>query len=266
VAASSNHQGLTEVLRGHVVQGKVDYAGIRRDSWNELKSYVQSLAAANPDTFTHKEQVAFWLNSYNALVIQRICEGASPGSVFSRGGFFRRKTFLVAGQQRSLDDIEHRALRPLAKDPRVHFVLVCGANSCPQLQASAFSPGGELESELENAARRDAPNCSRANGKPITPPTIGAPIKAKTHYCARERGRPESPRLELLRQGKDRHRPILPDEEALFVTPAPPCLRPCLGNRSTVGRQGGRLLDFFEWNAAYYRLFREAREGHAADW
>ncbi len=154
MAAPFDHQGLTEVLRGHVVDGKVDYAGIRRDRWRELKAYVQSLGAANPDTFSHKEQVAFWLNSYNALVIQSICEGASPSSVFSRGGFFRRTKFLVAGEQRSLDDIEHRALRPLAKDPRVHFVLVCGANSCPQLQASAFSAGGELESELENAARQ----------------------------------------------------------------------------------------------------------------
>lgn len=154
LAAPFNHQGLTEVLKDHVVNGKVDYGGIRRDRWKELKAYIESLGQADPDRFSHPEQVAFWLNAYNALVIERICEGASPDSALSRGSFFRRTTFLVAGQQRSLDDIEHRALRPLAKDPRVHFVLVCGANSCPPLRASAFSAGGELETELENAARR----------------------------------------------------------------------------------------------------------------
>jgi len=148
-----DHQGLSHVLKGHVVDGKVDYAALRRDSLPQLKAYVKSLAQARPDTFAHGEQVAFWLNAYNALVIEQICQGDAPSSEAARGNFFRQSTFLVAGQERSLDDIEHRALRPLAHDPRIHFVLVCGANSCPPLHASAFSGTADLEADLEQAAR-----------------------------------------------------------------------------------------------------------------
>ena len=148
------HKGVSLILKDHVVQGKVDYAGIRRSRLPELKAYVGSLAEVNPDIFDKTDQIAFWLNAYNSIVILQICQGEAPTTSAARGDFFRRSTFLVAGQQRSLDDMEHRALRPLAKDPRVHFVLVCGANSCPPLRASAFAGSADLETALEEAARQ----------------------------------------------------------------------------------------------------------------
>ena len=44
---------------------------------------------------------------------------------------FRWRSFRVAGEDRTFDEIEHAILRPEFREPRVHFALVCGATSCP---------------------------------------------------------------------------------------------------------------------------------------
>ncbi len=144
---------LDEVLKGHVHQGKVDYAALRQHRQSELKAFVESLAEADPSRLDRPAAMAFWLNAYNGLVIYQVVQGATPSSVFSRGSFFRKTRHRVAGQMRTLDDIEHEVLRPLARDPRIHFVLVCGAQSCPPLRASAFLGTTDLEGALEEAAR-----------------------------------------------------------------------------------------------------------------
>lgn len=152
-ALAFDHKGLNTILQDYVKDGKVDYAGLKAKRLKDLRGYVQSLASVRPDELPHRERVAFWLNAYNAIVILQICQGGTPATAGSRGQFFRNSSHLVAGELRTLDDIEHRALRPLAKDPRVHFVLVCGANSCPPLKASAFVGNADLEASLEAAAR-----------------------------------------------------------------------------------------------------------------
>ena len=151
--SDADSPSLSAVFQGYVRNGKVDYAGIRQNRRKELQAFVQSLANADVGTLKKAEQVAFWLNAYNGLVVSQIVENqGTPESVFSRGGFFRKARYQVAGAWRSLDDIEHKALRPLAQDPRIHFVLVCGAQSCPPLRASAFLGSQDLEESLEQAA------------------------------------------------------------------------------------------------------------------
>ena len=145
---------LDEVLRGHVHQGKVDYQGLRQHRQRELRDFVAALAEADPSKLDRPQATAFWLNAYNGLVIYQVVQGASPSSLLSRGSFFRKTRHRVAGKERTLDEIEHEILRPLAQDPRIHFVLVCGAQSCPPLRASAFLGTTDLEASLEEAARR----------------------------------------------------------------------------------------------------------------
>lgn len=148
------HTKLTTVLQNHVHEGKVDYEGIRKHRRDELTDFVRSLATARPDKMEHQQQIAFWLDAYNGLVIHQVVEkDAAPDSKRSRARFFRGRRYKVAGQSLTLDDIEHKALRPLAKDPRVHFVLVCAAQSCPQLQASSFLGTENLDDTLEQATR-----------------------------------------------------------------------------------------------------------------
>jgi hypothetical protein len=153
LAQSATTTGLTAVLEGYVVDGKVDYDGIRENRRKELQAFVRGLATAEPEKLSKTDQIAFWLDAYNGLVVhQVVAENAAPDSGRARSKFFRGRRYEVAGQKRTLDDIEHKALLPLAKDPRLHFVLVCGAQSCPPLRASSFLGSGDLNQVLETAA------------------------------------------------------------------------------------------------------------------
>jgi hypothetical protein len=73
----------------------------------------------------------------------------SPG-LFTRGPW-GRKLARVEGEELSLDDIEHRILRPIWRDPRVHYALSCGAVGCPNLQPEPFE-AEQLERQLSEAA------------------------------------------------------------------------------------------------------------------
>ncbi len=80
-------------------------------------------------------------------------QGASPGSVWSRAAFFQGRRFEVAGQARTLDEIEHEIIRAVFHDPRVHFALVCGAKGGPLLRGAAYG-GASLDATLDDQARR----------------------------------------------------------------------------------------------------------------
>ena len=56
------------------------------------------------------------------------------------------------GAEVSLNDIEHRILRPIWKDARIHYAVNCAAVGCPNLRRTAFT-GDNAESLLELAAR-----------------------------------------------------------------------------------------------------------------
>lgn len=152
--ADTTRPQLADVLEGYVQDGKVDYAGLRQNRMEEMGEFVKALATADLEAMTHDEKVAFLLDAYNGLVVyQVVTELDAPDSARKRARFFRGRRYTVAGESKTLDNIEHDALRPLAEDPRVHFVLVCGANSCPQLKASSFLAARDLDKTLDEAAR-----------------------------------------------------------------------------------------------------------------
>ena len=74
----------------------------------------------------------------------------------SRGVFvdgpWRVKLVEIDGEPVSLDDIEHRILRPIWRDPRIHYALNCASLGCPNLQPTAFTPAN-TQALLEQAAR-----------------------------------------------------------------------------------------------------------------
>ncbi|MEW6755780.1 MAG: DUF547 domain-containing protein, partial [Candidatus Latescibacterota bacterium] len=80
---------------------------------------------------------------------------ASVLEIPPQGHLFARRAFVVGGEELTLDEIEHARIRSVRADPRVHFVLNCGAASCPPLERHAFD-GEHLEVRLEEAARRFA--------------------------------------------------------------------------------------------------------------
>jgi hypothetical protein len=135
---------------------------------DNLAAFDSADLAATLDT--DETRLAFWLNVYNAAT-QRALD-ADPGQYESRNAFFSKPLVTVAGTDLSLDDIEHGILRrsypkwtmgylrwPFPddfaarhglreRDPRIHFALNCGAESCPAIAAYTRE---EIDTQLDRA-------------------------------------------------------------------------------------------------------------------
>ena len=157
------HSAWTRVLAAHVRDGWVDYAGLHRRP-EALDAYLASLAAPRPEEFrswSEKEQLAFWINAYNAWTVRLILDNYPLESIRSIGllpGAAFRSRFIPLGRLRgssgmiSLNDIEHGVLRPEFREPRIHFAIVCASAGCPALRSEAYR-AADLESQLDDAAR-----------------------------------------------------------------------------------------------------------------
>jgi len=152
-----------------------DYAAVTAADRDALKGYLDGMQAVPISTFNRTEQMAYWLNLYNALTVQVILDhypvesirdiDTSPG--WFSDGPWDEKLIRIENEQLTLNDIEHRILRPIWQDARIHYGVNCASIGCPDLQLDAFT-GSNLEPLLEKAARdyiNDARGVSIANGR-----------------------------------------------------------------------------------------------------
>lgn len=148
-----DHKSWDELLHKNVDQyGYVDYNAMQQER-EKLNAYLASLGSAQPQTFPKDDQLAFWINAYNAFVIADVLDdvrGKSKSVHEMEAQFFRTKKHRIGGGDLTLDEIEKNA-RDL-KDARVHFALVCASMSCPKLQQTAYS-SEKLDYQLLTAAR-----------------------------------------------------------------------------------------------------------------
>jgi len=125
-----------------------------------LVRYIEALQAAPVDNLNRSEQKAYWINLYNAVTVKVILDHhpiasirdirISPGLFAS--GPWGKKLVSVAGEALSLDDIEHRILRPIWRDPRVHYAVNCASIGCPNLARTAYT-AANTERLLDEQAR-----------------------------------------------------------------------------------------------------------------
>ena len=123
----------------YVSNGEVNYKGIKANSakLDEIAKIASVLVIDKSDEESYK---AFWINAYNITVIKSIVENYPIKSPLDKAGFFDKKKHTIAKQAITLNDIENKILRAQFNDPRFHFVLVCGAISCPPLIPRAYMP------------------------------------------------------------------------------------------------------------------------------
>lgn len=139
---------------------RVRYVAVTPEDRNSLDAYVQQLQQVEVTRLNRSEQKAYWINLYNALTVKVVLDrypvksirdiDISPG-IFSDGPW-GAKLLAIQGQKVSLDDIEHRILRPLWKDNRVHYAVNCASLGCPNLQPDAYTSEG-AEALLDKGAR-----------------------------------------------------------------------------------------------------------------
>jgi hypothetical protein len=136
------------------------YSSVTAGDRQALKNYLRMMQAVSVSALNHDEQKAYWINLYNASTVDVILDhypiktlrdiDISPG--FFSNGPWDAKLLTIEGQQVSLNDIEHRILRPIWRDNRVHYAVNCASLGCPNLQPQPFT-SHNLDMLLEKAAR-----------------------------------------------------------------------------------------------------------------
>jgi len=93
------------------------------------------------------------VNAYNILVIYQVTTSYPIARPLDKEGFFDGTTYNVAGEILNLNELESRKMLRTYEDPRFHFVLACGAISCPPLHNLAYTPEG-IEELMEERTRQ----------------------------------------------------------------------------------------------------------------
>ena len=136
---------------------RVDYANVAAGDKAVLENYLEVLQATPVSRFNRNEQRAFWINLYNALTVHVVLEHYPVVSIRDiRSGLFSSGPWgldlaRVEGEALTLDDIEHRILRPVWRDPRLHYAVNCASLGCPNLLPTAFT-AQNTEQQLDFAA------------------------------------------------------------------------------------------------------------------
>lgn len=160
-----DHRAWGGFLDAHLSTGadgttRIAYGRVGEADRNSLTAYIEGLAALPISTYGRKAQRAYWVNLYNAVTVNLILSRYPVESILdikiSPGllgfGPWDKKLIEVEGEMLSLNDIEHRILRPIWRDPRLHYVLNCASIGCPNLPPRPLTAANG-ERLLREAAR-----------------------------------------------------------------------------------------------------------------
>ena len=150
-------------MKKYVKEGLVDYATLQGNmDILPLINTIENVDLSNTDEMTKK---AFNINAYNLHVINLALNEYPLQSVQDIPGFFEKKKVKIAGKKYSLNSFEKENLLQTYSDPRLHFVLVCGAVDCPPITNFAYHPS-KLEEQLEQQTRKalNDPTFIKADG------------------------------------------------------------------------------------------------------
>lgn len=166
LAFDLSHAGFSEVLAEVNRKGLIHYEALKKNP-AALHAYMKTLSEVAPtemDGWPESDQIAFWINAYNAFTLKAIIDHHPIQASFIKSrrypknsirqisGVWTDLTFPVAGKNLTLDHIEHRILRREFNEPRIHMALVCAALGCPPLREEAFV-GEKLDDQLEDQTK-----------------------------------------------------------------------------------------------------------------
>ena len=164
------HVDLDDVQKRFVDgNGRVDYAALQRDP-GMLDRYYWWITEESPDNAperfpTRDDELAYFINAYNAAVLYTVVQYYPVASVTDIGnvfplniiddkvGFFFLQQVEVGGETTNLYDLENSLIRSRFGEPRVHFALNCASIGCPHLPQEAFS-AARLQDQLDRETFR----------------------------------------------------------------------------------------------------------------
>ncbi|WP_235299041.1 DUF547 domain-containing protein [Portibacter marinus] len=137
-------------FKNYVEDGLVAYMKIKEEP--NLDKLINIINVAEYEELDLVTQKAYLINAYNLLVIKEAVSAYPVASVQDVAGFFDRRKVTVAGMDITLNDFEKKEILNKFKDPRLHFVLVCGALGCPRITDFAYQPE-KIEEQLERQTK-----------------------------------------------------------------------------------------------------------------
>ena len=143
------------LLGKYVTSGGVKYAEWKGNAADvqALQTVVDAIAKENVSALEKKQQLAFYINAYNAWILHEALAKYPTKSVKDAlFTFFTGKRIQVAAQQASFNSLEKDTIRSKFGEPRVHFALNCASRSCPPLNREAFA-GDKLDGQFEKLAK-----------------------------------------------------------------------------------------------------------------
>ena len=163
-AAGTMHRAFDEILDLNVRDGLVYYRALQ-SSRAQLDRYVASLdvPSATYESWSKEAKMAFWVNAYNALVLQTVINrypirGKSdlypPSSIRQIPGAFETLKHRAAGRAVTLDEIE-KTILPEFQDPRLHLALGRGAIGSGRLRSEAYT-AERLAAQLDDVQKEFA--------------------------------------------------------------------------------------------------------------
>ena len=157
---SVSHEIFDALLKKYInAQGNVDYNGFKKDE-KILNNYLDLLSKNEPTaTWSKSEQLAYWINVYNAYTISLVSKhypvasikDIRPGIPFINS-VWDIKFIKIGKNTYDLNNIEHSILRKKFSEPRIHFAINCASYSCPRLRNEAYT-ASKLEDQLTAAAK-----------------------------------------------------------------------------------------------------------------
>lgn len=155
---------------------RVAYGQVTPLDRTALDDYLAELSRTPIAQYNRAEQLAYWINLYNALIVRTVLRhypiasirDIDLGTYPAHQGPWDAPVIKVEGQMLSLNDIQNSIVRPIWRDPRVLYALSCGALSCPNLQPVPFR-GNRLEHQLSDAAMSyvNDPRCIRLEDRQL---------------------------------------------------------------------------------------------------
>jgi len=157
-----DHSAYDRLLKKYVNdRGLVNYKGFKSEE-KAFNAYLDKLSQTPPaSSWSKDDQIAYWINAYNAYTIRLILNHYPVKSIKDIGSRIKipfvttpwaAKFITIGGESMSLDNIEHGTLRKKFDDPLIHFALVCASISCPKLRNEAYT-ASKLDAQLDDQGR-----------------------------------------------------------------------------------------------------------------
>ncbi|MEO0794534.1 MAG: DUF547 domain-containing protein [Verrucomicrobiota bacterium] len=149
-----------ELLSKYVKPSGVDYQSwvVNDEDVDALYDLLMAMSIVDVDSLSDDEQQAFYINLYNAAMIQAVLENyplKTVTTILPGFGIFEKKYIQLGDRVLSLNEVEKSILLERWDEPRIHFAVNCASASCPPLRNEPFT-GEKLETQLQEQTEQFA--------------------------------------------------------------------------------------------------------------